>query len=550
LAIVSKRWLYAVWAVFIGVFAVMHAMNLAADFPNHTPWLSDWAKYTDEGWYGNAAIRAHLFGNWYVPGDFNPAPAVPVWPFLEWILFFFTGVTVEAARGLAVAFFFANLALIYRLLRPRGPKWMAMLALTLMVTSPFLYCFSRLAILEPLLTTLLLLALNLAVRLPRADRPIVTSAAIGVLFTLMMLTKTTAVFLAPAIGWAIFAAFWDVGEASPDIGGLSPQRWLHRSALRCAGVATLAFVVTFGGWMALVIGLGYFGDYRYLLFVNKYVKPTEFYWPLLSFWWSLHATIWIDRILIPVAAVLLMATLATAAWFSRQKRQGGLLLLDPVFGACVLSAGGYIVFMTYQNHPQPRYFAVVAVFCFSIVAMAMQAMMARKGLLRWLGAGAAAVTACAVAVNGAQTASFAMHPEYTFVTAARELTDYIDKHPNGNRLLVSISGDEITLITHIHTLCDDFSMHTPAFPDLGTKLAIYKPGWWATWNDIDPGTLEDLHTHFSLEQVAEFQAFDDPERNVLVLFKLHPLPDAQARLIKGNNLQQVLPDDKILIPIE
>jgi hypothetical protein len=550
LAIVSKRRLYAVWIVVIGIFAVMHAVNLAADFPNHTIWHIDWAKYTDEGWYGNAAIRAHLFGQWYVPGDFNPAPAVPVWPFLEWVLFFFTGVTVEAARGLAVAMFFANLALIYWLLRPRGPKWMALVALTLMVTSPFLYCFSRLAVLEPLLTTLLLLALNLAVRLPRSGRPIVTSAAIGVLFTLMMLTKTTAVFLAPAIGWAIFAAFREGGEGSLDIGGLRPQRWLHQSALRCAGIAALAFVVTFGGWLGLVIGLGYFGDFRYLLFVNKYVKPTEFYWPLLSFWWSLHATIWIDRILIPVAGVLLMAILARAAWFSRQKRQGVLLLMDPVFGACVLSAGGYIIFMTYQNHPQPRYFAVVAVFCFSIVAMAMQAMMAGKGLLRWLGLGAAAVTAWAVAVNGAQTASFAMHPEYTFVTAARELTAYIDKHPNGNRLLVSISGDEITLITHIQTLCDDFSMRTQVFPDVGTKLAIYKPGWWATWNDIDPGTLEDIHTHYSLEQVAEFRAFDDPERNVLVLFKLRPLPSGKERLIKGNNLQEPLPEDKILIPVE
>jgi hypothetical protein len=550
LAIVSKRRLYAVWIVVIGIFAVMHAVNLAADFPNHTIWHIDWAKYTDEGWYGNAAIRAHLFGQWYVPGDFNPAPAVPVWPFLEWVLFFFTGVTVEAARGLAVAMFFANLALIYWLLRPRGPKWMALVALTLMVTSPFLYCFSRLAVLEPLLTTLLLLALNLAVRLPRSGRPIVTSAAIGVLFTLMMLTKTTAVFLAPAIGWAIFAAFREGGEGSLDIGGLRPQRWLHQSALRCAGIAALAFVVTFGGWLGLVIGLGYFCDFRYLLFVNKYVKPTEFYWPLLSFWWSLHATIWIDRILIPVAGVLLMAILARAAWFSRQKRQGVLLLMDPVFGACVLSAGGYIIFMTYQNHPQPRYFAVVAVFCFSIVAMAMQAMMAGKGLLRWLGLGAAAVTAWAVAVNGAQTASFAMHPEYTFVTAARELTAYIDKHPNGNRLLVSISGDEITLITHIQTLCDDFSMRTQVFPDVGTKLAIYKPGWWATWNDIDPGTLEDIHTHYSLEQVAEFRAFDDPERNVLVLFKLRPLPSGKERLIKGNNLQEPLPEDKILIPVE
>ena len=184
------------WVVLIGTFAVLHALNLAADFPNHTPWHIDWAKYTDEGWYGNAAIRAHLFGHWYVPGDFNPAPSVPVWPFLEWILFFFTGVSVEAARGLAVAFFFANLVLSYTLLRPRGPRWMALLALTLMVTNPFLYCFSRLAILEPMLTTLLLAALNLAVRLPSMRRPVAASVVMGVLFTLMMLTKTTAIFLA------------------------------------------------------------------------------------------------------------------------------------------------------------------------------------------------------------------------------------------------------------------------------------------------------------------------------------------------------------------
>ena len=71
-----------------------------------------------------------------------------------------------------------------------------------------------------------------------------------------------------------------------------------------------------------------------------------------------------------------------------------------------------------------------------------------------------------------------------------------------------------------------------------------------TWNDIDPGTLEDIHTHYSLEQVAEFRAFDDPERNVLVLFKLHRLPDGQVRPINGGNLQEVLPEDKISIPVE
>ena len=75
---------------------------------------------------------------------------------------------------------------------------MPVLALTLLVTSPFLYCFSRLAILEPLLTALTLGALNLAVRLPRMKKPVGAAAVIGLLFTLMLLTKTTAVFLLPA----------------------------------------------------------------------------------------------------------------------------------------------------------------------------------------------------------------------------------------------------------------------------------------------------------------------------------------------------------------
>jgi len=546
----SLGWLYAVWVVIIGAFAALHALNLSADFPNHTIWHIDWAKYTDEGWYGNAAVRAHLFGHWYVPGDFNPAPAVPVWPFLEWILFFFTGVSVVAARGLAVAFFFANLVLCYTLLRPRGPKWMALLALTLMVTSPFMYCFSRLAVLEPMLTTLLLVALNLAVRLPRMHRPVVAGAVVGVLFTLMMLTKTTAIFLLPAIGWAMVAAFWNRGESTLEGRRFGLRRWFHPCAVRCAAVAFAVFAVTFGAWMALVVGLGYFGDYKYLLFINKYVKPTEFYWPLLSLWWSLRGFIWIDHTLVPLCEVLIVVALMVG-WMSRKSAgKTAALLLDPVFGASILAAGGYILFMTYQNHPQPRYFALVAVFCFVIVAMCTESLVAQMGIARLLGGGAVAVAAIATVANVAQMVNFAAHPEYTFVTAARQLTAYIDQHPNGNRLLVSISGDEISLITHVQTLCDDFSMRTAAFPDLGTKLAIYKPGWWATWNDIDPGTLEDIHTHYSLEQVASFRAFDDPERNVLVLFKLHPLPEGHVRLIHGDNLQELLPEDKILIPLE
>jgi hypothetical protein len=264
--------------------------------------------------------------------------------------------------------------------------------------------------------------------------------------------------------------------------------------------------------------------------------------------------------------------------------------------------------MTYQNHPQPRYFVVVAIFCFLIVAQGAGALLGTQPadkqedgqsretgeaasvlfkenasgakaqvefatsaarlkscpdtkpglqnisktpifqirssatLLGWAVVALAGITA---AFNGLQTVNYAAHPEYTFVDAARRLTQYIDAHPNGNRLLLSISGDQITLVTHLPTLCDDFGTQ-----DLETRLARYQPGWWATWNDIDPGTLEDLHTHFSLEQVASFRAFDDPERNVLVLFKLHPLPGGEVRSYGDRNLKVPLPGDKIEIPLQ
>ena len=555
----SKRWFYAIWLVLIGGFAALHAMHLSADFPNNTPWFCDWAKYTDEGWYGNAAIRAHLFGNWYLQGDFNPAPAVPVWPFLEWVLFFFTGVTVQAARGLAIAFFFANLLLSYLLLRARGPRWMALLAVTLLVTSPFLYCFSRLAILEPMLIALMLGALNLAVRLPRLRRPVWASAWIGLLFTLMMLTKTTAVFLLPALGWAMLLPLWQN----------------RRLLLRCALAAAGAFAVTFGLWMALVVAFGLLPDYKYLFFVNKYIKPPEFYWPLVSLWWSFHGGLWVDHILIPLAGLVVGAAVAgtvlsrhnagaptsVAADSSvRWSAWGRKLLLDPVFGASVWAVAGYILFMTYQNHPQPRYFAVVAFFCIFVVAQGAEALLGRtapagenwmrRGPAHFLGWGVIGLAALAMSVNGARTLNYAAHPEYTFVNAARELTRYIDEHPNGKRLLLSISGDQITLVTHLPTLCDDFGTPSPAMPDLVAKLAYYRPGWYATWNDLDPGTLEDLHTRFSLEQAASFRAFDDSDRNLLVLFKLHPLPGGRVRSPGDQNLQVPLPGDKIEIPVE
>ena len=527
----SKRLAYTLWIVFIALFAAAHAWHLRADFPNYSPW-EDWSKYTDEGWYGNAAIRAHLFGNWYVPGDFNPAPAVPVWPFLLWVLFWITGVTVQAARALAVAFFFLNLFLSYKLFRERGPRWVGLLAVTLLVTSPFLYCFSRLAILEPLLVALTLAAMNLGLRLPRFQYKEGVSALIGLIFTLMLLTKTTAVFLLPALVWIIALPLWN------------QKGKLVRMLTAAGGAAAISFSL----WMLTVVNFGLFDDYKYLFFVNVYKKPHGILARFMSFWWSFHGGLWVDLVLIPLAGLLILAALYTRLRNSprnwRLNWTAG-LWRDPLFSGSVLVVAGYIAFMTYQNHPQPRYYVVVAFFSFFVVVRVTAQLLYQQARARQIGLAILGLVLIAATVNSIWTIRYIFHPQYTFVAAAGNLTRYIDEHPNGKRLLVSISGDEITLITHIPSLCDDFGT-----VDLPSKLARYQPGWYATWNDLDPGTLEDIHTHFSLEQVAGFPAFDDPDRNVIYLFKLHPLPNGQVREQSQTDLQIPLPDDKIDIPVE
>ncbi len=109
----------------------------------------DWAKYTDEGWYGDGAIRHFQRGHWYVPGDFNPAAALPVWPLLEASLFRFTGVSLTAARALTLAIFGLILLASYFPLVRRWQKLSSgniaaplapAVAVLLLAVSPLLLC--------------------------------------------------------------------------------------------------------------------------------------------------------------------------------------------------------------------------------------------------------------------------------------------------------------------------------------------------------------------------------------------------------------------------
>ncbi len=492
------------------IFA-LYFLHLSADFPNHSPWM-DWAKYTDEGWYGDAAIRHFDLGHWYVRGDFNPAAALPVWPFLEGVVFRFTGVGIVPARALTVGVFGLTLLCAYgfllRALPARSPKLAPAGAVLLLAASPFCYAFMRMAILEPLLVLLTLLSLLVASTVapyaPTRARRVLPPLVLGLLLPLMILTKTTAIFLLPSVAWMLAARC-----------GFRPPLLLRWGGLAAATGLTL-WLLYFG----LFVRPRFLEDYRYLFSANAYTGIT-----LATAVEVLTNTVrdgrWMGPLLFPLA---LLAGAATPLWPRLRSNAAAMSLL--------LWAGGYGCFLAYHNNLQPRYYLVVAVPLTLLLALVLELAWTRDPLAAppgrpwrgslWQGSriAAAAVAGLLVvvaAVEARETLSYIRRPEYTFLSAAHRIRDLIVADRTHSRLLLSISGSDLSLMTGLPSICDDFGTL-----ELEDRVALYKPGWYVSWNQVDDDKMDALTPRYHLERIAAFPALDDPERNLLILYRLDP----------------------------
>jgi hypothetical protein len=508
------------------IFLAFHALHLNADFPNHSPWM-DWAKYTDEGWYGDAAIRHFLRGHWSVPGDFNPAAALPVWPLLEGVLFRFTGVSLTAARALTVGIFGLILVASYLLLRRwhsltvpaerrSAPSLAPAIAVLLLAVSPFCYVFTRLAILEPLLILFTLLALLTASYAGPSQQQGTDAApwksrlrrslpllALGLLLPLMVLTKTTAVFLFPAIAWLLWAR-----------AGYSLRPFL-RLSLPPITLATALWL----SYYALVVHSHHLLDYSYLFSANAYTGIT-----LATAFSVLRDTLtdglWIGKLLYPLALLA-----AVSALFLRPR-----LLRNPLIPALLLWPLGYAAFLAYHNNLQPRYYLVIAIPLTLLVPVVFETLWARIGtpatapLRRMAVASIVAVLAVLAITDARQTLHYVHTPDYTFTSAAAEIHRIIAADHTHNPLVLSISGSNLSLMTGLPSICDDFGTM-----DLAVRVKAYRPGWYVAWNHIEDDKMDALTPMYHLQRVAAFPAMDDPERNLLILYRLDPAPPPPPR---------------------
>jgi 4-amino-4-deoxy-L-arabinose transferase-like glycosyltransferase len=490
----ARNWLaIAAWTMILAL-SILRFFYLKADFPNFSPWWVDQAKYTDEGWWANGAVMHYLLGHWNVTGDYNPAVATPVWPILLSIVFHFTGVSLVAARALNVAISIATLGVVYFLVRSYAgvkAETPAILAVLLLSASPFAFVFSRLAILDSLVIFEFCLALLIASR--ASVRHIWPLAALSILIIIMILTKTTAALLVPAVFWLAWNAMERKLAALPRL-------------ILATGVLPAAL---FWGYAALVSRLGFGEDYKYFFDVNGMpdIEWDRVFATILNL---LHDCYWIDRVLYPTGLLILLLSI-----FWKRK-----LWSNPLFAACwiaLAAQAGYI--LRKQGDYAPRYFLAMLAPLVLVIVLAFGEFVIRN---RRVAAILLFAMLISMAANATMIFQFVSHRQYQFCDAAASIRGIVRSDPGQNPLIFGVSGSQISLMTGIPSINDSYGTQ-----DMAEKLSVYKPGWYLAWNGIFEENRA-LLSPFQLEEVASYPAFDDEERNKLILYKMVRRADASG----------------------
>jgi 4-amino-4-deoxy-L-arabinose transferase-like glycosyltransferase len=478
----AQRWLPVILLSLAFILCLTRFAWLHADFPNHSPWMRDSAKYTDEGWWANAAVRHFLVGHWEVAGDYNPAVAVPVWPALLAMVFQFTGVSIMAARAVNVGFSAATVALVYLLIRRYGgTQTTAAVAAVLLAASPFAFAFSRVATLDTMVVFEWVLLLWVT---SYADRerywPL---AVLGLLLGAMVLTKTTSLALLPSILWLVW----------------------KKNLRAVLTVSTLAGAVL-GIYFLLVLRSRYAGDYHYFFNINA-LADVELKRTGSLLQQLFRNCLWVGHILYPASLVVLVLSVI---WLRKLWR-------NPLFAASWIAfAGNAVYILRRQDDYSPRYFLVMLVPSILVLVLALQELEIRhRGLAMLL----AATLTVAVILDTGQIFNFLAHRQYQFYEAAKSIQATVNADPRANRLLLGTSADQISLMTGVPAINDAYSSQ-----DLTEKLSHYQAGWYVSWNDLDQDILESL-TDFRLDEVASYPVFDHEDRNRLKLYRMVPLKD-------------------------
>lgn len=461
--------------------------HICADFPNYHFYSQERARFTDEGFYTGAAIHYFTLGRAYIPGGWNPGVFMPVWPLLAGLLFHFTGVSVAAARSLAVVCTWLGVLLAYAVARQYRSQTFAILTTFLIAANALGFFYGRLALLEPAQVMFLLLTIYLAGKV--RSRNYALAAAIGIVFVIATLTKTSTPFLLPAALYPI----WAKNRETP-----------RSSAWKLLAVALGTVLLLLGG-AKLIWLYHYSADSRVILYMRPLWQLENSPSRLLRFF---YRGTWIDPVLFPLA----LAGLIAAIWKLR------FLWRDTLFITAFLWAAGYAAFIVYHYDGPPRYFVTL------IVPTIWLALIFAEWLWHHQRRIGIAVTVCiaiSVAWNIASIGNYLLHPRYTLLDASLKIKQTIaaqkKAQPGSNELLIGRGADEISLLSSgLPAIDSDGAM------PLAEKLDVYHPGWFMTWTSDPPLRTAIVAKNRRMVERAAFPGLDPYRHAGIILYQLFP----------------------------
>lgn len=493
-----KRAVFLLLAVTAGLLT-LRLWHLRADFPAWHFYSQERAEFTDEGFYTSAALHHFTLGHAYLPGGWNPGVFMPVWPLMVGLLFHFTGVSAVAARALAVLCTGLGVLLAYAVARQYRSHLFAAVAALLVSANALGFFYGRLALLEPALGMLVLLAMYLAATVQPGNY--FRAVAVGVVFTLAALTKTSAPFLLPAVLCPIW--FHNAGRS-----GAAPY-CVAEDCVAENRLAAFKLLATALGTVVLLLGLArlvwidhYAADSHVILYMRPLWQLENSPLRLLRFFFR---GTWIDPVLFPLA----VACVAAAVWRLRS------LWRDPLFVLAFLWSAGYAAFIVFHYDGPPRYFVTL------IVPTIWLAMIFCERLWRShrrIGMAVAASIAVSAACNVASIGDYLLHPRYTLSDASIALRQRIAASQSGPpALLIGRGAEEVSLLSGGLPAID-----SDGVMPLAQKLDVYHPGWFMRWTSDPPLRASIVQEHRRMVERAAFSGLDPNRGATLVLYQLYP----------------------------
>ncbi len=444
----TLRVLLLLAALMVVVAACARLVHLEADFPVEL--TKSGAPLTDEGWFSNAAIRWHLFGYWYLPGDVNRAIMQPTFHLLQWLTFSGLGVSLVSARLTPALMFLGLVALMVSTIRIQAGLVGALVAAALLTTDFHLFAYSRIALLELPMLFFVIASLGLLVTLG-STRPVLGGALAGLAYSWALLTKPTALFALPVL--LLVAAM-----------GTDSSRLRVR---RSVGFLVSAVLLT---------------GSHYLLGLLFFPQDMPEFWFLISskvaggdigLWERAWSAIRImgGRDFLLCVAMLPSVLVIVQHW----KRTG--LARERISIFYLLGAISYFALISSTHYQPVRYFVPFSVLAIGTVSMATAYAIAEKR--RPVAIALLLLVGSHIALGSFRIADYLIHPEWSYRDFCEQLAADLGE-PLDSTLLMGDIAPQVSMATGIEAISGRVGVETPAW-----RYQTYRPTHLITRGPIE-----------------------------------------------------------------